>query len=383
MKLSVILFILLFLPLEGFTAVTFNEIAWMGTTTSVNKEWIELYNNTDTSVDLGGWRITAEDGIPNIGLTGKIAPNGFYLLERTSDQTLPIIEAQQIYTGALENNGENLRLFNQENNLVDEIKASQNWPGGDNFTKQTMEKKGTAWQTSRLSEGTPGRENSSPELMPDPPLPAEPMVFISPRVSLTLPYPKGVVLSEILPSSLGSDEIEEWIEIFNQNGFSVDLSGWQIADFFGKTKEYSFPAGTTIAAREYLVLKRAESSIVLNNREEKISLMSPDRQVSDTVSFKNAPRGQSWAKLPSGWSWTKTPTPSGPNIQTIESSKKLEPEESSPENSVLAAMTQPSDDREVKGKGPSSLDILGLAILMAALSGTTVLVLKTIVDKQD
>ena len=32
--------------------VIVSEIAWMGTTTSSNDEWIELYNNTGSAIDL-------------------------------------------------------------------------------------------------------------------------------------------------------------------------------------------------------------------------------------------------------------------------------------------------------------------------------------------
>lgn len=54
MKRLYILSLLLFLsvlPLKCSTAnssdVVINEIAWMGTTTSANDEWIKLHNNAD------------------------------------------------------------------------------------------------------------------------------------------------------------------------------------------------------------------------------------------------------------------------------------------------------------------------------------------------
>ena len=34
--------------------VVVSEISWMGTTTSSNDEWIELFNNTDSPIDLTG-----------------------------------------------------------------------------------------------------------------------------------------------------------------------------------------------------------------------------------------------------------------------------------------------------------------------------------------
>ena len=44
----------------------------------------------------------------NISLEGTISAHGFFLLERTDDATVANIDADQIYAGGLNNNGENL-----------------------------------------------------------------------------------------------------------------------------------------------------------------------------------------------------------------------------------------------------------------------------------
>ncbi len=91
--------------------VVINEVAWAGTNASSADEWIELYNNTGQDVDLDGWMLAAADGRPSIQLTGVISAHGFYLLERTDDTTVNDRVADQIYTGALGNSGEELRLY--------------------------------------------------------------------------------------------------------------------------------------------------------------------------------------------------------------------------------------------------------------------------------
>jgi len=158
--LFLFLFVIIFLPSTALAVsldVIFNELAWMGTTASANNEWIELYNDTDLNIDISDWKIVANDNIPNITLNGIIPGRGFYLLERTDDEAVPEIAANQIYTGALENGGENLRLINKEGILVDEIKAAEAWPAGDNSTKQTMERTGQgSWAASKEAHGTPG-----------------------------------------------------------------------------------------------------------------------------------------------------------------------------------------------------------------------------------
>ena len=132
--------------------VVINEIAWMGTEVSANGEWLELKNNTNAEIDLTNWRLEADDGSPKISLVGTIEVNGFFILERTSDDTLPLITASQIYTGALSNTGEWLKLYDSQNNIIDQINAAEAWPAGDNLTKQTLERITTdSWQTSTSS----------------------------------------------------------------------------------------------------------------------------------------------------------------------------------------------------------------------------------------
>ena len=120
--------------------VVINEVAWMGTIASANEEWLELYNTTAADVDLIGWKLQAEDSAPTIELIGTIAANSYFLLERTDDTTISDIAADQIYTGALENEGEILKLYDAENNLIDIVDASAGWIAGDNAVKQSMER---------------------------------------------------------------------------------------------------------------------------------------------------------------------------------------------------------------------------------------------------
>jgi len=208
--------------------VVVNEIAWMGTSASYNDEWIELYNNTDQAINLDSWILKAEDETPNISLTGNIPAKGFFILERTDDDTLPEISADQIYTGALGNSGEDLRLLDNSGNLIDSVNCSGGWFLGDNSTKQTMERinpkasgnDATNWRTSQDPGGTPKATNSEQlatsdnnneeEIKSE-----EPKIIeeTQPQPTEEKPktYPSGIFINEILPNPEGPDEKEEWI----------------------------------------------------------------------------------------------------------------------------------------------------------------------------
>lgn len=160
---------------EAVISVVINEIAWMGTTESSFKEWVELYNNADSEINLTGWVLKSLDGTPNINLIGIIPAKGFYLLERTGDDTLPEVSADQVYTGALGNQGEELELYNSNSEMIDKVSCNkdnnvvcQEWFAGDNISKSTMERKNTVlsgdnidnWATSQNPGGTPKLQNS-------------------------------------------------------------------------------------------------------------------------------------------------------------------------------------------------------------------------------
>lgn len=154
---AILMVVFLFIPISARANVIINEIAWMGTGVSANDEWIELYNNSEQGIDLTGWTLKAIDGTPSINLEGNISTNSYFLLERTDDNSVPNITADQIYTGALSNSGEHLELKNPNNNIIDEIDGSNDWPAGDNSSKQTMQLVNSKWETG---DATPKAENS-------------------------------------------------------------------------------------------------------------------------------------------------------------------------------------------------------------------------------
>lgn len=127
-------------------SVVINEVAWMGTQADFNDEWIELFNPTGSAIDLSNWTLTSNDGNPNITIpAGKtIGAGGYFLLERTIDNTVSDISADLIYTGALVNTGESLTLQDSKSNVVDTVNIDGGaWPAGVNFsanTRFTMER---------------------------------------------------------------------------------------------------------------------------------------------------------------------------------------------------------------------------------------------------
>ncbi|MBU0496093.1 MAG: lamin tail domain-containing protein [Chloroflexi bacterium] len=123
--------------------VVINEVAWGGTAASTADEWIELYNNTAAAIDLTGWTLAATDGNPTIALNGSVPAHGYYLLERTDDNTVSNVAADWIgsFGTGLSNTGETLELRDGASALIDSANGSGGaWPAGTTTGYKTMER---------------------------------------------------------------------------------------------------------------------------------------------------------------------------------------------------------------------------------------------------
>ncbi|MBI3572110.1 lamin tail domain-containing protein [Candidatus Kaiserbacteria bacterium] len=206
-----LVFAFLALPAAAHAAVLINEVAWMGTTVSANAEWIELANTGAAPVDLSGWRLMAASSSPAITLTGSIAASGYYLLERTSDNSVPNISADQIYTGALPNSGTTLTLFDATGATENTIVGGLNWVniGGDNKSKKTAQRlpaqagTATSWETATP---TPRAANatSAPAVaakLPAPPMSSTRVQKVEAAVGTSLSEPTHEETAVIAPAT--------------------------------------------------------------------------------------------------------------------------------------------------------------------------------------
>lgn len=180
-------------------AVLLNEIAWMGSSTSSADEWVELYNSGSDSTDLTGWKIVGKGGVTIALLSGSIAPNTYFLIERSDDNTVPNIPADLVvsFGKGISNDGETLKLIDGGGNTVDSAVGGKNWTklGGDKVSKQTAQRTTTGWITA---VPTPKAPNKTPSIATEvaPPLPKAPALTSeksesSGRVTQVKPDPKN------------------------------------------------------------------------------------------------------------------------------------------------------------------------------------------------
>lgn len=346
-------------PTPGVSmAIVINEVAWGGTAANSNHEWIELYNPGTTDINITGWRLATSDNSLSITLNGTVPAGGYFLLERTSDNTVSDITADQIYTGTLANEGRVLRLYSSASNTTWVDSANGNggvWPEGNATNYCSMERRATggipmqdsdsAWITNGgvLKNGkdangndicgTPKNVNWAYYVTPTPtPARMATPVRTATRTRTPLPNratPEPIVINEFLPHARTDwngngviDSGDQFIELINLGSVAVTLNNYRLDDQQGDSNPYVI-TGVTIQPGTRMAFFSSETGILLSNGGDSVRLFKPNGQIADAFTYgvlKELDR--SWCRYPDGrftvagqsnWTFGCLPSPGKPN----------------------------------------------------------------------
>ena len=297
-------------------------------------EYIELYNPADAPVDLSGWQLDDSEGgsQPYRLPQGSVIPAHSFLLFFRKDTGI-----------ALNNGGDSVRLLAPDGVILAD-QATYDHSSGDTPWSRTVDG-GGEWTESYPP--SPGGPNMPPTATPSPAVTLTPTVTLtpSPVVSSTpTPSPTPTItptphtsptttpvapgfltLNEILPAPKkvdfnGDGEanlLDEYIELYNPNGFPIGLDGWALDDDEGGSRSWPLPDGTIIDAHGFLLFFRDETGIALNNDGDRVRLLAPNGQIIDSFGYENAVWDQPWSRTVDGageWTLTYPPSPGGPNL---------------------------------------------------------------------
>ena len=306
-------------------AILVNEIAWAGTAASASDEWIELYNPNDVLISLEGWRLH-DDGDISIILEGTITPNGYFLLERSDDQTVANIPADFIYNGSLSNGGGSLQLLDPNDVLIDSANLKGgSWPAGDHHKHASMERRGGDdrpgnWATFTGHFGSGVDAKGSP--IQGTPRQINSIFFPTPQPTW---IPGKVVINEVLirphydwEGLGGVDTGDEFIELINLGPLPVNLRGWILDDIEGAgSRPYTLP-NKALPPGAFIVLFRSRTHIALNDSGDKVRLLAPNGRLVDQLSYLRVRAyNLSYGRLPDGsghLTYGLWPTPGQPNL---------------------------------------------------------------------
>lgn len=121
--------------------VIINEVNWGGSVDSSTDEWIELYNNSDQSVDLTNWHIDDDHGASDyVIVSGSVAAHGYFLIE-DHEASVSNVTSDAIIDLSLANTGDSLQLYDPTGQLIDTVDGSGGaWYAGSSTAHTSMER---------------------------------------------------------------------------------------------------------------------------------------------------------------------------------------------------------------------------------------------------
>ncbi len=93
-----------------------------------------------------------------------------------------------------------------------------------------------------------------------------------------------------------ADNEDEWVEIYNDNDFSVDLIDWYIDDEEGKSSPKKF--SKEIEAKSLAVI---EMDSMFNNSGDEVRLLNHDQLEKDNKLYDYSEEGITWAYVYGSW----------------------------------------------------------------------------------
>jgi hypothetical protein len=239
-------------------------------------DWIELYNDNDFDVDLGGLYITDSLADPDkcwiptcqAELT-TIPAKGFLILWADGQEEQGALHLSFKLAG----DGEAIGLVQADGfTYIDSL----SYVGSESDMALGCLEDGTG--NIQIVSASPGSPN---------------YIFV----------PDNLYISELCASGNNSNpdpagEYDDWIEIYNDNEFEVNIGGLYITDSLAYLSKYriplSHPDSTTIGAKDYLILWADDQTgqgilhldFKLGGKGEELALVNIDgRTLIDSVSF--------------------------------------------------------------------------------------------------
>ena len=306
----------------GADAIRINEFLANpdGTDSSALLEWVELYNNSSQSVDLTGWVL--ERGKSSYGevatLSGSIAHNGTFVIAEQNhpglaDYMLP--EGDKLDLGNAGSNADAIRLLDCDGVVADTVLYGTNnadsWlddgglvagdaalapkPGEGDVTARVFDGADTNDSFADFctdADSTPNAANSCGSTTDTGDTGTGEFVACDTELRI----------NEFAPNPDGSDTGNEWVELYNGDSLSTDLTGWSLEWGTSSWQSDAFLDGGVVGPGGWIVVGGSDVlgvdlvvTISMGNasNSDGVRLVCPDGSIADTVIY-GSPNEDGW-----------------------------------------------------------------------------------------
>lgn len=268
------------------------------------KEWIELFNNSTSSLDLSGLILLNLEGgkWATTTLSGILSPGQYLVLED--------------FSGSLNNSGDTVVLKFGEIIISQTTygnfsgKSDQSWSfvSGSYYTNTIKITKGLVNIIElKPITSTSSVINNTSEIA---------TTSIDDLIDEQIDYAGMLIINEVFPDPENSEN-PEFIELKNVSTSTIDLRGFYLSDATDKRKIIKGQEPLIISAGGLAVIWRDDLNIALNNSGfESVNLYDPDGFLIDKITYQaKKNKNQAYARNESGeWLWTSVFTPGAENV---------------------------------------------------------------------
>ncbi|MCX6766602.1 MAG: lamin tail domain-containing protein [Candidatus Moranbacteria bacterium] len=162
-------------------------------------------------------------------------------------------------------------------------------------------------------------------------------------------YPRpNIEIVKIIPNPTGNDSESETIDVQNNSGNKIDLSGWKIATGTGeKMLNHPISGEFFINPNETKTVTQEFSKFSLNNKAGKVQLVMPDGKVVDEIEYskEKIADDEAYEKIDGEWQWIEPGTndENANELDTVDeksSSEEITGTDTSNDGKVLGAMDE-------------------------------------------
>lgn len=275
-------------------------------------DWIELYNTTNDTIDIGGFGLS-DDPLGSVKWTipsgTKLKANEYLVIFCSGEPD------RGTYHAPFKISASDVITLSTEGGATVEQVQCRAVTAGMALSKDGA---GNFVETSP----SPGHPNT-----------AEGQAAYLQSLTATTAENPGVYINEFMASNASTTpgpvgSYCDWIELYNTSSQAIDLSGYGISDTTTQPLKYVLPQGTTIEAGGVLVIwctgslgtdpAAPEAPFGLAAYQESVVLSSPSGKILDSMDYTRMETDQSLMRSPDGtgaWTLTAQPTPGYLNNQ--------------------------------------------------------------------
>lgn len=264
----IILFLILLIITPKVFAQELSEIYPAPTTSDF--EWIEIFNNTNTQINLEEFYLSDLAG-NKILFPKTILEKNKYAIATSSS--------------ILNNSGDTI-FFKKINSEIIEIATYS----GSFTNLKSFAKCNNNWVTTNtITKGYANDLSCINQLSPSPTSTPTPTQIIENDSTYFL-Y-QNIYISEIYP--FPNDSEKEWVELFNNNDYEVNLNGWYLDD---KENSGASPKkiDLKILAKQYGVFEF--NSSILNNNGDSVRLLDYKNNVINDLEYNSSEKAKSLSR---------------------------------------------------------------------------------------